>query len=139
MSEVDKLKRACPYCGESDSLYSMPQSVTIPVGGGRILNDWAVGCKRCSFSIKRMTHRKDNAIETWNTRPIEDQLKAENERLRAENERLLKTLDKVIQTTDKYEVDKNDSNDYWDWTDNGIDIIVEIEDIAKKVLKEVKE
>jgi len=68
--------KPCPFCGRSDSLYSLPQSVTIPVGGGRILNDWAVGCKQCSFSIKRMTYRKDNAIETWNTRPIEDTLTA---------------------------------------------------------------
>ena len=68
-----------------------------------------------------------------------DKLTKERDQLRAENERLREGLDKVIQTTDKYEVDKNDSNDYWDWTDNGIDIIVEIEDIAKKVLKEVKE
>lgn len=81
---------------------------------------------------------------TWcddkqNDDDIEYILQSEYDQLKAENERLLKALDKVIQTTDKYEVDKNDSNDYWDWTDNGIDIIVEIEDIAKKALKEVKE
>ena len=130
--EVDKLTRACPFCGEDDSLYSIPQSVTIPIGGGRILNDWAVGCKRCSFSIKRMTHRKDNAIETWNTRPIEDQLKAENERLIGKFREIAKASGKY-----KVEGDEDGNNNYWEWTDNGLDIIIEIDNIIKQALNEV--
>ena len=89
--------KPCPFCGRSDSLYSLPQSVTIPVGGGRILNDWAVGCKQCSFSIKRMTYRKDNAIETWNTRPIEDTLTATIAQKDAEIKRLRSLLKSVLE------------------------------------------
>jgi len=106
--EVDRLTKKCPFCGESDSLYSMPQSITIEIGGKHILNDWAVGCKRCSFSILRMTHYKEHAIETWNSRPIEDALTATIAQKDAEIERLTQEnawlTEKALMTPDELEL-----------------------------------
>jgi len=68
---------ACPFCGGFR---------TIKRSNGM---GWYIGCNDCNmgFSVLEEPERR------WNTRPIEDALRRENEQLQAENERL-----KAIQT-----------------------------------------
>jgi hypothetical protein len=76
--------------------------------------------------------RKDKAIELYNTRSIEDQLKAENEKLK-------ETLREIANTSSKYELENYDdnSNNYWEWDDNALELLVEIDHIVKKAWNEV--
>ena len=67
-----------------------------------------------------------------NSRPIEDQLKAENERLIGKFREIAKASGKY-----KVEGDEDGNNNYWEWTDNGLDIIIEIDNIIKQALNEV--
>ena len=97
MSDADL--KCCPFCH----------------AGGWVIHDptpqplWFVQCKKCGAGPGGFI-RKEEAISTWNSRPIEDalsrQLKAETEtsislksevdRLKAENAELIAKLDKKI-------------------------------------------
>ena len=83
-TEIDRLKaeneelKACPFCG------------------GEKLKDgynskYDIFCSRCG--------NFDNMKSLWNTRPIEDKLKAEIERLKAENKELNNALDVYLNET----------------------------------------
>ena len=71
------------------------------------------------------------AVETWNSRPIEDQLRAENERLKM-------ALREIIDTSSKYKLENDDnSNNYWEWDDNALALLIEIDKIVEQALNEV--
>ena len=73
MSEEDKLKKACPFCGEMPIVHTREDGI-ISV--------------ECSTRHGCVNSAGWSTPEQWNKRPIEDQLRAENERLRAEILRL---------------------------------------------------
>jgi Lar family restriction alleviation protein len=70
----DELK-PCPFCGglpsyQKTAFYGSEQSPSY------------VKCRRCNFYIaKTGTTSDEDVLMAWNTRPIEDELRAENERL----------------------------------------------------------
>lgn len=72
----DKLK-PCPFCGET---MTMKQSIDSFQSG---LTRW-INCENCFAHGPMCTldDLSDNEYEAWNTRPIEDALRAENERLK---------------------------------------------------------
>jgi len=76
MSEL----KPCPFCGKVDDLYSIPRYLQVTKEETKEI-EWAVGCKRCDVHLYRARYAKDDGIATWNTRPIEDALRAELARL----------------------------------------------------------
>jgi len=93
MSEL----KPCPFCGSSAQIVSSwshhSNEYGIQCSGDAFEEDRNYGCPACNneqdeqggfgFSyISTVKGDKERVIEIWNTRPIEDQLKAENERLR---------------------------------------------------------
>lgn len=68
MSEELKL---CPFCGSAET----------PVCIQYKDDQFAVSCEPCGFGGPDHP-QEDIAIELWNTRPVEDSLRAEVERLR---------------------------------------------------------
>lgn len=67
--------KACPFCGESDVDVASSHIVD---ADGRKKN--AVYCNDC-FSEGPPVSDGESAADAWNTRPIEDALRAENEKL----------------------------------------------------------
>lgn len=70
---MDELK-ACPFCGSSNTTLDYYE-ISCPQELGTI-----VVCNDCGASAK--------SIDDWNTRPIEDELRAEIERLKVRIEEL---------------------------------------------------
>lgn len=71
----DELK-PCPFCGSSHIR-------NIENGMGQNLT----GCNSCGSRITYQIEDLELAAKVWNTRPVEDALRAENERLREALER----------------------------------------------------
>ena len=69
----------------------------------------------------------------WNESVIE------RDKLRAENERLKMALREIIDTSSKYKLENDDdnSNNYWEWDDNALDLLIEIDKIVEQALNEV--
>lgn len=59
--------RPCPFCGNDD---------TINLEENETRHPWTVYCGNCDATIGE-THTRDEAVVCWNTRPIEDALRAE--------------------------------------------------------------
>ncbi|GEM_PF-4488677 len=93
MSEL----KPCPFCGSSAQIVSSwshrSNEYAIQCSGDAFEEDRNYGCPACNYEqdeqggfgfsyISTVKGDKERAIEIWNTRPIEDQLRAENERLR---------------------------------------------------------
>jgi transcription elongation factor Elf1 len=74
----EELKR-CPFCGSKVKLKEK--------GSGCY---WAI-CSNCVVNTE-LTINQQFSTDTWNTRPIEDTLQAENARLREENQRLMQAI-----------------------------------------------
>lgn len=62
--------RSCPFCGGNKFMEQYYN------------DDVRIRCKKCGLTADYYT-KLEYAINGWNTRPIEDALRAENERLRA--------------------------------------------------------
>ena len=70
----------CPFCG--NKTYSITRNIEITEEGRSIEVGWACGCAICDVHLWG-----DNQSDTeskWNTRPIEDALRAEIDRLKEE-------------------------------------------------------
>ena len=78
---MSKEPNKCPFCGKPDKVtiytYSMTHCDKV------LWTRYGVKCKRCNFEIP-VCAKKATAIRKWNTRPVEDTLKSENERLKNE-------------------------------------------------------
>ena len=71
--------KQCPFCGKFDKVIIYTESM---IHHDEILwTRYGVKCRRCNFEIPTCA-KKATAIHKWNTRPVEDTLKAENEELR---------------------------------------------------------
>jgi len=68
----DELK-PCPKCKSSD--------VAIEIWPDNPLGPLRVGCKACQYSPDWWENTREEAVEYWNTRPIEDALRSEIELL----------------------------------------------------------
>lgn len=73
--------KACPFCGSKDVVINTDN------------HDWYIfQCQRCECIYQTSygtldKQAKSLSIKDWNSRPIENELRAENERLKAENQR----------------------------------------------------
>jgi hypothetical protein len=69
----------------------------------------------------------------------QDRLTKERDKLRAENEKLKIAFREIAKASSKYKVegDEDGNNNYWEWDDNSLDIIIEIDKIVEKALNEV--
>ena len=143
--------KPCPFCGSSAQIVSSwshhSNEYAIQCSGDAFEEDRNYGCPACNneqdeqggfgFSyISTVKEDKERVIEIWNTRSIEDQLKAENEKLK---ETLRETLREIANTSSKYELENYDdnSNNYWEWDDNALDLLIEIDKIVEQALNEV--
>ena len=87
MSEL----KPCPFCGGN----AYECDYTHPNGG-----DWYfVKCDVCDAKSDEY-HTQEVANNKWNTRPIEDALRAEVEQLKADNSRMREVLDEIINAYD---------------------------------------
>lgn len=73
---------ACPFCGGEVKLYREPYCGGQHAGIAP-LGLLCTGCRTTHFLGAEMSQVRLKKV--WNTRPIEDALRAENERLKAEN------------------------------------------------------
>ena len=75
---MSKYLKPCPFCGKSDKVIIYTESMEYH--DELLRTRYGVKCKRCRFEIPAYTER-ETAIRKWNTRPVENALKAEAERL----------------------------------------------------------
>jgi len=61
---------ACPFCGGSGLLTVDPGDMSVGIGESY----WS-GCAKCEYSIP--FRNEDDAVKWWNTRSLEDTLRAE--------------------------------------------------------------
>lgn len=64
--------KSCPFCGSED----------IEIKHDEFCDYWIVECRECEVERNRCLS-KDDAIELWNTRPIEDEKDKEIAKLKA--------------------------------------------------------
>ena len=77
-------------------------------------------------------------VDQINDEDIEYILQSEYDKLRAENERLKMALREIIDTSSKYKLENDDnSNNYWEWDDNALALLIEIDKIVEQALNEV--
>ena len=78
-------------------------------------------------------------VDQINDEDIEYILQSEYDKLRAENERLKMALREIIDTSSKYKLENDDdnSNNYWEWDDNALCLLIEIDKIVEQALNEV--
>lgn len=86
MSEL----KNCPFCGRDAIRNDKKSYIGVAVSCGN---------KACHLSRSRIPKKG------WNTRPIEDALRAENEQLRADNARMREALEAIEMHTNEY-IDK---------------------------------
>ena len=83
---MDNLK-PCPFCG----------SGAIEVCAWE--NSTDISCLDCDYTIKCHDCDEEDAVDYWNTRPVEDALTAEVERMKDRVERLELLLFKIQETS----------------------------------------
>lgn len=79
MSEL----KPCERCGSDNWLFSGPRYLRLAKQTDQPI-DWAVVCKKCGIKVEG--YFKDETEKIWNTRPLEDALRAENARLQKQFE-----------------------------------------------------
>lgn len=84
----EELRPPCPYCGKDNTTLQTTVSVRHRL------------CKSCGARGPIFYKEEKADYPSWNTRPIEDALRAENERLKS---KLDKALDKIFQIQEDWE------------------------------------
>lgn len=74
MSEL----KPCPFCGGKEIIFCDDFTEY-----GILFFATCESCGAMAGGTNNREHQKEIALESWNTRPIEDALRAENERLRS--------------------------------------------------------
>lgn len=93
--------KPCPFCGTTESIQIDTDTNTCT---GTIMHWYAtVQCNECEQSEVVLTGDTEeeaiaNAISAWNTRHIEDELRAAMDAAKAENARLQKMVDWLAET-----------------------------------------
>lgn len=90
---MDELK-PCPFCGKSAAGFIDPE----------FPENIFIGCEHCD-SVGEPCQTEEGAIRAWNTRPIEDALRTENQRLREAGDAMFEVLTRAEHALETAESD----------------------------------